>query len=66
MLLAVTYDNYLDMWDDNIWVNYDGHVAGSEDDVITVTGTITGSRSYDTQAGGSTYVPEMHSRFVSE
>jgi hypothetical protein len=66
MLLAVTYDDYLDMWDDNIWVNYDGHVEGSQGDVITVTGTITGSKSYDTQAGGSTYVPEMHSRFVNE
>ena len=66
MLLSITHDSYLDMWDDNVWVNYDGNVKGAEDDVVTVAGTITGSKEYDTQIGGSTYVPEMHARYIDE
>src|SRR4051812_13383814 len=59
MLLSVTHDDYLDLWDDHIWVDYDHSVQGAEGDLLTVYGTITGSKSYDTQIGGETYVPRM-------
>ena len=51
MLLAVTYDQDLDLWDDNVWVNYEGTIGSAEDDVVTVYGEIVGTRSYETQIG---------------
>ena len=64
MLLSVTDQGY-DIWTDNVWVNYDHPISSAEDDIVTVWGTITGTKSYDTQIGGSTYVPEMHARYIS-
>jgi hypothetical protein len=65
MLISVTNDGY-GYWDDNVWVDYDGNVKGAEDDVVTVYGTITGSKSYETQIGGETYVPQMRARYIEE
>lgn len=65
MLLSVTNEGY-DIWDDNVWVNYKGHVKGAEDDEITVYGTVVGSKEYDTQIGGSTYVPEINAKYIEE
>ena len=65
LLLSVTDDGY-GFWDDHIWVDYDGHVKGAEDDIITVYGTVTGSKSYETQIGGETYVPRMRAKYVAE
>ncbi|UGS38497.1 hypothetical protein [Capillimicrobium parvum] len=65
MLLSVSDQGY-GFWDDNIWVNYEGHISGAEEDVITVYGVITGSKSYETQIGGETYVPRMRARYVDE
>jgi len=66
MLLAVTHDSVIDFWSDNIWVDYDHSIRSAEDDVITVCGTITSTKSYKTQIGGETYVPRMHARYVME
>ncbi len=63
MLLSVTDEGY-GFWDDNIWVDYDHAIGANEDDIVTVYGTITGSKSYETQAGGETYVPRMHARYI--
>jgi hypothetical protein len=63
--LSVTDEGY-GLWDDHIWVNYSGTIESAEDDIITVYGTIDGSRSYDTQIGGSTYVPEMTAKYIEE
>jgi hypothetical protein len=65
MLLAVTDEGY-GYWTDNIWVDYDGHVEGAEDDFVTVYGTIRGSKSYETQIGGETYVPRVRARYIDE
>jgi hypothetical protein len=65
MLLSVTDEGY-GIWDDNIWVDYDGHVQGAEGDTLTVYGTITGSKSYETQIGGETYVPRMRAKYIDE
>jgi hypothetical protein len=65
MLLSVTDHGY-DIWDDNVWIDYDHAIKSAEGDIITVYGTMTGSKSYDTQAGGSTFVPRMHARYVVE
>jgi hypothetical protein len=65
MLLSVTDQGY-DIWDDNVWIDYDHAIKSAENDIITVYGTMTGSKSYDTQAGGSTFVPRMHARYVVE
>lgn len=65
MLLSVTDGGY-GFWDDNIWVNYEGNVRGAEEDMITVYGRMTGSESYETQAGGETYVPRMRALYWDE
>lgn len=65
MLLSVTNEGY-DIWDDNVWVNYSGSIKSAEDDVITVYGKIDGSKSYETQIGGETYVPEMTAKYIDE
>ncbi len=65
MLLAVTDEGY-DIWTDNVWVNYDRSIKSAEDDIVTVYGEIDGSRSYDTQIGGETYVPEMTAEYIEE
>jgi hypothetical protein len=65
MLLSVTDEGY-DIWDDNVWVNYTGSVKGAEGDKLTVYGTVVGSRSYETQIGGETYVPEIDAKYIEE
>jgi hypothetical protein len=65
MLLSVTDLGY-GIFDDNIWVDYDHSVRSAEDDIVTVYGTVTGSKSYDTQIGGETYVPQVHARYFDE
>lgn len=65
ILLSVTDEGY-GFWTDNIWVDYPGTIKGAEDDIITVYGTIEGSKSYETQIGGETYVPQMTAKYVEE
>jgi hypothetical protein len=65
MLLSVTNLGY-DVWTDNIWVNYDGSIDSVEGDKITVYGVVVGTKQYDTQIGGSTYVPEVDARYIAE
>lgn len=65
LLLAVTDEGY-GIWDDNIWVNYESSIESAEDDVITVYGVVKGSRSYETQIGGETYVPEIDAKYIEE
>jgi hypothetical protein len=66
ILLAVTHEPLIDFWDDNIWVNYEGTINSAEDDIITVYGEVVGSKSYETQAGGETYVPEINAEIIEE
>lgn len=63
MLLAVTDEGY-GFWDDNVWVNFDHSISAGEEDVITIYGTVVGSTDYETQIGGSTYVPEIDARYI--
>jgi hypothetical protein len=65
MLLSVTDQSY-GIWTDNVWVDYDHSTSANQNDVITVYGTITGTKSYDTQSGGSTYVPQMHALYIDK
>lgn len=65
MLLSVTDEGY-GFWTDNVWVDYDESIQSAEDDVITVYGEITGSKSYETQIGGETYVPQMRAKYIEE
>lgn len=65
ILLSVTDQGY-GFWDDNVYVTYDGEISGAEDDMLTAYGTMTGTESYDTQAGGNTTVPRMHAKYISE
>jgi hypothetical protein len=65
MLLSVTDEGY-GLWTDNVWVNYTGRVKGAEDDMLTVYGTVVGSKSYETQIGGETYVPEINAKYIEE
>ena len=63
MLLAVTDEGY-GFWGDNIWIDYNESVEATEEDIVTVYGTITGSKEYETQAGGSTFVPRMTAKYI--
>jgi hypothetical protein len=65
MLLYVTDLGY-DIWTDQIWVNYIGHVRGAAGDELTVYGTVVGTKSYETQIGGETYVPEIDAKYIAE
>lgn len=44
---------------------YDNDVSYVAKDIITVYGTVTGSKSYSNQAGGNTYVPEVHAKYMT-
>jgi hypothetical protein len=63
MLLSVTDDGY-GLWTDNVWVDYDHSTPANENDIVTVYGTVTGTKSYQTQGGGETYVPRMHAKYI--
>jgi Glucodextranase, domain B len=63
MLLSVTDEGY-DFWTDNVWINYDHRITSAEDDIVTVYGTVVGSKSYETQIGGETYVPEIDAKYI--
>jgi len=65
LLLYVTDLGY-DVWSDQIWVNYTGTIRGAQGDKLTVYGTVVGSKSYTTQAGGDTFVPEIDAKYVVE
>ena len=65
MLLSVTDEGY-GFWTDNIWVNFTEPIAAAEEDVVTVYGKMTGSEEYETQIGGSTYVPRMNAKYIDE
>jgi hypothetical protein len=65
MLLYVTDLGY-DIWSDQVWVNYDGHVRGAQGDKLTIYGTVVGTKSYETQIGGETYVPEIDAIYIVE
>lgn len=65
MLLSVTDEGY-GFWTDNIWVDFFQPIGAAEEDVITVYGKLTGSEEYETQIGGSTYVPKMNAKYVEE
>lgn len=65
ILLSVTDEGY-GFWTDNIWVDYAGEIDSAEEDIITVYGKITGSKEYETQIGGSTYVPRMTAKYIDE
>ncbi len=53
-------------WSDNVWVDVVGTIKSAEDDIITVYGTVQGTKSYETQIGGETYVPQVKARYVEE
>jgi len=65
MLLSVTDEGY-GFWTDNVWVEFDEPTEAAEEDIITVYGKITGSEEYETQIGGSTYVPRMKAKYIDE
>ena len=64
MLISVTKDEF-GLWNDHIYVDYKGHVKGHEGDIVTFWGKVKGSKSYETQAGGETTVPEVEAKYVS-
>jgi len=65
MLLSVTRDEY-GVWDDEVYVNYDESTSAAEEDVVKIYGTVTGGIDYDTQIGGSNYVPEIQATTIEE
>jgi hypothetical protein len=64
ILVSVTNDGY-GVWGDHIWVDYNGNVKGAEGDMVTFWGKVDGSKSYETQIGGETYVPEVTAKYLN-
>ena len=64
MLLSVTDQGY-GIWTDNVWVDYDKDISYVEKNIVNVYGTVTGTKSYQTQSGGTTYVPEVHAKYIT-
>jgi hypothetical protein len=48
----------------NVWVDYDHDVSYVMKDLITVYGNVPGTKSYQMQVGGITYVPEVHAVYI--
>jgi hypothetical protein len=65
MLINVTNEGY-GFWTDLVWVDYASHVKSAADDIVTIYGPVVGGKSYDTQIGGSNYVPEILAVYVIE
>jgi hypothetical protein len=66
MLVWTSCDEF-DICDDPIYVPYDGfRVQGAEGDEITVYGTVKGGYEYDTQGGGTNYVPKVRANYIEE
>lgn len=63
MLLSVTEE--YEIWTNHIYVNFTGHVKGAEKSIVTIWGKVTGAKSYQTQIGGETTVPELEAKYVS-
>ncbi len=63
MLLSVTDED--EFWSNHIYVSFTGHVNGAEKSIVTIWGKVTGTKSYKTQIGGETYVPEVEAKYVS-
>lgn len=64
ILLSVTDEGY-GFWTDEIWVDAP-EVDAVEEDVITVYGTVAGGEEYETQIGGSNFVPKVKAKYIEE
>lgn len=63
MLLSVTEE--YEIWSNHIYVSFTGHVKGAEKSMVTIWGKVKGAKSYQTQIGGETTVPEVEAKYVS-
>lgn len=65
-LLLSTSCEY-DICSDEIYVTYgDMSIDAAQDDQITVYGKVVGGHEYDTQGGGSNYVPHVKAYYIDE
>jgi hypothetical protein len=63
MLLSVTDEGY-GLWTDQVWVDYSHDIPYAEKDMVDLWATVTGTKTYDTQSGGSRYVPEVEAKYI--
>ncbi|MGA9174376.1 MAG: hypothetical protein WBZ33_10440 [Thermoactinomyces sp.] len=67
MRLAVTKDPYIGWnYNDVIWVDYLGTTDYVEDDVVTIYGTVLGSKTYTSQAGWEITLPEVNALYIEK
>ncbi len=64
MRLAVTKESYGWSPSDIIWVDYSGHSDAVQDDVVTVIGPMTGSKTYTSQANYQITIPSMTGCYI--
>lgn len=67
MRVNVTKGNY-DIWDDTVYVNYtysEGESKFLEDDIITMYGTLKGSKTYTTVLGSSVTIPQFDAKYIN-
>lgn len=56
--VAVTKGSY-GIWDDPIWVDYDGGERFLEDDIVTIWGVVEGLRKYTAVLGNQVTIPQI-------
>jgi hypothetical protein len=67
MRLAVTKDPYIGWnYNDVIWVDYLGTTDYVEDDVVTIYGTVLGSKTCTSQAGWEITLPEVNALYIEK
>lgn len=67
MRVNVTKGKY-DIWDDTVYVNYtysEGESKFLEDDIITMYGTLKGSKTYTTVLGSSVTIPQFDAKYIN-
>lgn len=61
--MDITKGSY-DIWTDTIYVSYTGTIAAVQDNIVTVYGTIKGSKTYESQANYNITLPEIEAKYV--
>ena len=64
--IAVTKDEELDLYDDNVHVYYDSSSGGRilDEDIVTFYGEVTGLYTYESTAGMTFTIPEVNAVYI--
>jgi hypothetical protein len=64
MLRVNVTDTGYGIWDDTVYVTIKGTTPAVENSIVMVYGTITGSKTYESQAGWNITIPAVEAKYV--